>query len=252
MPHDDDMKVPTFGSLGDLWSRLEERHQGYWDIYRRSEAMKDQPPIVGPECPPTRIPPTMKCPPPPGFDAGLWKFFSEYFFSSLMETLQSFQSSMERGMFFVKSPSWVEPPITTIRLDRKTNFNTPVVLPPVGPAGAFTTVLIIDVPDLTVATLWGISNSVCLGTGLDTVEFREVRNGAPITDGQYVGGKLNFDHINRDSEPVPVFLPPLSRFEIQARNIALVGDQEALCRVTGQLLPIRDIAPDRFTQFHVY
>lgn len=248
----DDRPLPMNRDLGDMWSRLEERYQGYWDINRRSVPMIPTTPVVGPTCPPVRTPPSMQCPPPAGIPPGVWEFFRDHFFSAMHETLQTFKEDLKCGTFFVKNPSWIEPPISTIRLDRKTNYNTPVALPPVGPAGAFTDVMVIRVPDLTVGTIWSIAPNVCRADGLNSVQWEELINGAPITDGLYVGVKTPFDDAARDKEPVPVFLPPLSTFTLRARNLSLVQAQDAIVRITGQLLPVRDITTDgTFGQFHV-
>jgi hypothetical protein len=248
----DDRPLPMNRDLGDMWGRLDERHQAYWDINRRSVPMPDTSPVVGPACPPTRTPPSMQCPEPEGMPPGVWEFFKKYFFSAMHETLQTFKEDLKCGTFFVKNPSWIEPPISTIRLDRKTNLNTPVALPPVGPAGAFTDVLTIRVPDLTVGTIWAIAPNVCRADGLNSVQWEELINGAPITDGLYVGAKMPYDNVTRDREPVPVFLPPLSTFVLRARNLSLVQAQDAIVRVTGQLLPVKDISTDgTFQQFHV-
>jgi hypothetical protein len=249
----DDRPLPLVRDLGDLWSRLEERHQAYWDINRRSVPMIGPTPVVGPTCPPARTPPSMNCPPPDGFPPAIWEFFRDRFFSAMHETLQTFKEDLKCGTFFVKNPSWIEPPITTIRLDRKINLNAPVLLPPVGPGGAFTDILTIRVPDLTVGTIWAIAPNVCRTDGLINVQWEELINGAPITDGLYNYAKAAGDHLNRDTEPVPIFLPPLSTFVLRARNVAVAGPvQEALPRITGQLLPVKDISTDgTFAQFHV-
>ncbi|MGI0149838.1 MAG: hypothetical protein ACREDF_09955, partial [Thermoplasmata archaeon] len=242
MAHDD-RPLPMNRDLGDMWSRLEERHQGYWDINRRSVPMIGPTPVVGPTCPPTRTPPSMQCEPPPGFPPTVWEWLRDRAFSALHEVLQTFKEDLKCGTYFVKNPSWIEPPITTIRLDRKVNLNTPVSLAPVGPAGAFTDVLTIRVPDLTVGTIWAIAPNPCTGLGLSKVQWEELINGAPITDGLYVYNKAPGDHLNRDTEPVPIFLPPLSTFVLRARNIAVAGPAEdVMPRITGQLLPVKDIS----------
>lgn len=238
--------------LGDMWSRLEERYQGYWDINRPSKAMPGPTPVVGPTVPPTATPPSMQAPMPVGFPPEVWQFLRDRFFGALHETLQTFKEDLKCGTYHVKNPSWIEPPVTAIRLDRKVNLNAPVILPPVGPAGPFTDVLTIRVPDLTVGSIWAIAPNCCDSFGLLNVEWREVRNGAPITDGQYVYGKAPGDHLHRDTEPVPVFLPPNSTFILQARNTALVGNADVMPRITGQLIAVRDISTDGlFQQFHL-
>lgn len=249
----DDRPLPQRKDLGDMWSRLEERHQAYWDITRPGVPMIATTPVAGPKVPATRTPPSMQAPPPAGFPAPIWEWLRDRAFSALHEVLQTFKEDLKCGTFFVKNPSWIEPPMSTIRLDRKVNLNAPIMLPFVGPAGAFTDVLTIRVPDLTVGTIWAISPSVCLAAGIETVEWRELLNGGPITDGQYVFNKAAPDHLTRDTEPVPVFLPPNSTFILQARNTAVAGPAiPAVPRITGQLLPVRDISTDgTFSQFHV-
>ena len=249
----DDRPLPMNRDLGDMWSRLEERHQAYWDINRPSVPMISTPPVVGPSVPAPRTPPSMQGPAPEGFPPAIWEWLRDRAFSAMHEVLQTFKEDLKCGTYYVKNPSWIEPPISTIRLDRKTNLDTPVLLPPVGPGGAFTDVLTIKVPDLTVGTIWGVAPNVCRADGLNTVQWEELVNGAPITDGLYVGAKAAFDRIGRDTEPVPIFLPPLSTFVLRARNTALIGAvQAAMARVTGQLLPVKDISTDgTFQQFHV-
>ncbi|MFO0701754.1 MAG: hypothetical protein U0236_21245, partial [Nitrospira sp.] len=248
----DDRPLPKVSDLGDMWSRLEERYQAYWDITRPSVPMIQTTPLVGPRVPAPRTPPSMQAPPPEGFPPAIWEWLRDRAFSALHEVLQTFKEDLKCGTYFVKNPSWIEPPISTIRLDAKVPLPAPILLPPVGPAGPFTDVLTINVPDLTVGTIWATANSVCLASGIQDVEWRKTINGAPIKDGQYFGTEVPFDHVARDSEPVPLFLPPLSKFVLQARNTGLVVVQPAVPRVTGQLLPVRDISTDgTFSQFHV-
>jgi len=49
--------------------------------------------------------------------------------------------------------------------------------------------------------------------------------------------------MRRDLEPVPIVIPPLSTFTLQARNFAVV-QKNAVARVTGELIPLKDSTGD--------
>jgi hypothetical protein len=240
--------LPQVGShLGDMYSRLDEQHQNYWDINRRSIPMPGRTPVVGPTCPPKRTPPSMQCEPPPGFPPAIWEFMRDRYFAAMHETLQTFKEDLKCGTYFVKSPNWIEPTATSIRVDEKTSFRTPVILLP----GVETTVLQVSVPDLTIGVLWGVANLCCEASDWFFVQWFEKRNEALMKNGQYDGQKCPFNDVSRDREAVPIIIPPLGTFKLNALNTGALPI-EVVARLTGHLIPLKDTATDgSFDQFHV-
>lgn len=227
---DDDLILPTVkqgGSLGDMWSSLEERGQKYWDIHRPAHPVPQVPPVGQPRGPKT----------------------------PQEEMIDAFCKCLEKCYLKVQQPTWIEPTVTSVRIDKKTKAGSPVLLPPgtyPTPAG-FTDVLCIDIPDLAVGVLWGIGMLLEDNQDFDVVEWREIRDGATLIDGQYCFQKADPTRMHRDMEPVPIILPPLTRFCLQARNTLLAGDpKQATARITGHLIPIKSITADGlYSQFCV-
>jgi hypothetical protein len=224
---DDEGRVPTVGDLasgkglGDMWSALEERHQQYWNIFRPANAVPEDLPIGG------------------GGDGR----------SPEEKMAQAIAKALKCSPIQAHPPIWLAPTATSIRLDRKTRLcDGPVELPPgsymAGP-GPFVDVLCIEIPDLCVGTIWGIGQLLEDSADFEIVEWREERNGQPIIDGIYCFQKADPTKMHRDIEPVPLILPPLSKFCLRARNLALGGPPKlAWARITGQILPIREITAD--------
>jgi hypothetical protein len=225
---DKDDFVPRVGDLvegkglGDMWSKLEERHQQYWNIYRPSHPVPGEAPIAGPGT---------------GQPSEAQKIAD-----AICKTL--------KGCFIRSQPPiWLEPTITSIRLDKKTNLcqgTTP--LPPgsyAGGPGPLVDVLCLEIPDLCVGTIWAIGMLLEDSADFDVVEWREERNGAILIDGVYCFQKADPTKMHRDVEPVPIILPPLSRFCLRARNLLLGGaPKQATARITGQIVPIKEITVD--------
>lgn len=207
------------GNLGDMWSALEERHQKYWDIYRPAHPVPQTPPIGAP---------------PMGPEAAVAALGDR--------VLKAIEDLCKCCWWKVQPPTWLEPTITSIRIDRKI-IN--VELPPGTYAAPveFKDILCIEVPDLMVAALWGIGTALEDDDDFDVVEWREIRNGAQLIDGRYFFQKADPTKMHRDMEPVPIILPPLSTFCLQARNTLLAGPPKvAVARITGHMVPVREFS----------
>lgn len=217
--------VPTVGDLaggkglGDMWSKLEERHQMYWNIYRPAHPVPQELPVGGPGMPSA---------------------------SPEQKMADAICKALSCCNLKAQPPIWLEPSATSIRLDRKTRLcDGPTQLPPgsylSGP-GPYVDVLCIEIPDLCVGTIWGIGQLLGDSADFEVVEWREERNGQPIIDGVYCFQKADPTKMHRDIEPVPLILPPMSKFCLRARNLMLGGPpKEAWARITGQIVPIREI-----------
>jgi hypothetical protein len=210
--------------LGDITSKLEERYQKYWDITRQNDAMPGQTAVAYPV---QQVPPAMAP-----------------YVPAVMEILEWFKKQLECNIFCVKNPNLVEPTYTGIRLDKKTNVNSKVALAPLaGYPGNFTTVLSFQVPDLMVGIIWGIANLLEDDQDYEFVEWREQTDGVTLIDGVYRFQKADPTLMRRDLEPVPIIVPPLSTFRLQARNFANV-QKNAVGRITGTLIPLKESTDD--------
>ena len=226
---DDERRVPTMGELmgagkglGDMWSALEERHQSYWNIYRPAHPVPEELPIGGPGVPAL---------------------------SDAQKLADAICNTLKCCFLNVRPPIWLAPTATSIRLDKKTHLcEGPTPLPSgdyQGGPGPIVDVLCVDIPDLCIGVIWGIGMLLEDSADFDIVEWREERNGAILIDGVYCFQKADPTKMHRDIEPVPIILPPMSRFCLRARNLALGGPpKQATARITGQIVPIREITAD--------
>jgi hypothetical protein len=224
---DENDRVPTVGDLsggkglGDMWSSLEERHEKYWDIYRPAVPVPQDLPVGG------------------GGDGR----------TPEEKMGQAIAKALKCAPIQAHPPIWLAPSATSIRLDRKTRLcDGPTPLPPgsyMGGPGPFVDILCIEIPDLCVGTIWGIGMLLEDSADFEVVEWREERNGQPIIDGIYCFQKADPTKMHRDIEPVPLILPPMSKFCLRARNLMLAGPPKlAWARITGQIIPIREITAD--------
>ncbi len=226
---DESDRVPTMGELmgagkglGDMWSALEERHQKYWDIFRPAHPVPGEEPIGGP---------------------GVGQP------SDAQKIADAICKTLKCCFLNTRPPIWLAPTITSIRLDKKTHLcEGPTPLPSgdyQGGPGPIVDVLCVEIPDLCVGTIWGIGMLLEDSADFDIVEWREERNGALLIDGVYCFQKADPTKMHRDIEPVPIILPPMSKFCLRARNLALGGPpKQATARITGQIVPIKEMTSD--------
>lgn len=266
----DNEPLPMAGDLGDLWSRMEERYQGYWDIIRRGQPMPEQAPLVPPRCrprhfcPPPRFPgappsgrryppgappdapvypprppsdptkpgiPTTGAPGMPMIDPRL----ADWFFSTFYDVLLTFKEDLKCGLFHVQK-TW-DPPQHAVRLDKIVGPERAVVVP-IG--GAPTDIATIETPDLAYSLITAIAQDP---GGLATLQYRELRNNATLKDGVYNIQKRPLNNVSWDAEPFPIFLPPMSTFKLQAANTGAVP-VAVQARISGYTVAIKDLTTD--------
>ncbi len=127
--------------LGDLYYKGQDPLERYFDMTRQGVSLSRKRWMVKP----TYVPPKV-----PGME-GLQKVFEEHMIPRNWELLADLWTKLQCGTYFVKNPNWIEPPITALCLDVRTEDCVTVAG---GTAGVVNQlVLSFTIPDRHVGTL---------------------------------------------------------------------------------------------------
>ena len=149
--------------LGDIMPPSVDPMERYFRIIRGQVSLPRRGWIVNPEWTPPRI---------DGMEV-IQKFFEEHQTPRGWQMLEDFYVLLQRGRFFVKSPNWIEPPITAEMQDLVNE--TAVAL-----GATNTTVITYTVPDRCIASFKSFGHVLDVSSEWGTVLWTILVNQRPV------------------------------------------------------------------------
>ena len=175
----------------------------------------------------------------------LAELFDKYIFPKLLgEIYPQLVDLLGTGLFFVKSPAFVEPTL----LSRPIEGFTPIVagVPPILPAAMpnFQNLFTITIPERTIGVLTTIGHFVQNDpNGFNWIEWQIKINGAPFSPyNSWMGQLGTFESPTKFA--IPLLLQPNSRVELNARNTDPANPYNVVARIQGYVLPVDSLSYD--------
>jgi len=233
-------------NLGDLPNKNVDPVETYFDILRQGVRMPKNKWIVAPTWDPQCIPGMQ-----PAQD-----LIDCHLMPRIWQVLVDLWTKLQCGTYFVKNPNWIEPPVTAIGIDLRTeaavtvaesaSYGTADVA-----AGVDCTHLAgFAVPDRHVASI------LCFGHELADATFWGITEWEILINGKPARNYFNFrQQIGRFINPtcfsMPILLKWGDTFSVLARNPVGGGTVGALVRITGFMYPVKALSQDgTFQQYH--
>ena len=220
--------------LGDIYSRKQEPYQAYWDVIEKQKILSSPPPTLSPK---------LKIPEIPELKS-FQKLLDEHFFPKLWSMLLEFKKELTCGLYFIKNPNWIEPPITSIPIDLFTNQEITLIA-----GGGFHTILSYTIPDRFIAVIQGIGQALESSSAFSVVAWNILINNRPYLT--YNNFRIQLGTINSPTKfPKPIILKYGDTIELQARNFDVVN-HNAWARLTGYAYSPKKLTADgSFEEFH--
>lgn len=201
--------------VGDYARSPGDRYQHYWDTMTQGRVMPPQRPVV--------LPPDKQPVPPDEADR-------------IRAIAQVAKEVLTCGLYYVKNPNWVQPPITATTIDLRTERSVAVGVPD-------TVIITRTIPDRFVGTLVGFGHALDNPAGF----------GGGVTWNIRVNGGNQFDYtefeqqigtfVNPTLFPTPIRVKYRDVIEVTARQGGF-GAVGAFARLLGWMWPVKDITND--------
>ena len=210
--------------LGDMMPPPIDPMERYFNVIRGQVQLPKRPWIVKPNWKPPTI---------PGMES-LQQFVEEHDTPRRWQLAEDFFTLLQRGRFFIKSPNWLEPPITAEMADLVSE--TAVVL-----AATDTVVLTYTVPDRCVCSFRNFGHNLSDSAEWGNVIWTIMVNKRPIRT--YHDFRLQRGVIVAPTPfPKPITLKGRDTIEILARRGAVAVSGYA--RISGFLIPVETVTQD--------
>lgn len=230
-------------NLGDIYTSGQDPLEKYYDMVRQGVNLTRKKWMVKPSWSPPRV---------PGME-GLQKVFEDHMLPRNWELLVDLWTKLQCGTYFVKRPNWLEPPITAICIDERTED---CVVVAGGTAGSGDVPLVtFEVPDRHIGTIVAFGNALQNPANFGQIIWRikinkkEVRcYGTKRTGG---GFKLQLGTLTNPTRfPNPIRLKYKDLVEVTAAAPAGVTAC-AFTRITGWYWPATKLTQDgSFGEYH--
>ena len=215
---------PPLAGLGDIAPRSVDPTERLFDIARGQVMLKRRGWIVQPEWAPTPI---------PGME-GLQKMFEEHSLPRQWQLLQDLFVMLQRGRYLVKSPNWVEPPITA-EMEDLCNYVAVVV------GATNTTIITYTVPDRCVAAFRSFGHMLTVAAEWDNVIWNIFINGRPVR---------TFQDFRQQRGMYPAPTPFPKPITLKGRDVITVTARtagaavSAFARLPGFVIPAETVTQD--------
>ena len=215
---------PPLAGLGDIAPRSVDPTERYFDITRGQIQLKRRGWIVQPEWTPPAI---------PGIEA-IQRLLEEHSLPRQWQLLEDFYVLLQRGRFMVKSPNWLEPPITA-EMEDLANSVAVVV-------GAInTTIITYTVPDRCVAAFRSFGHMLTVAAEWDNVIWNILVNKRPIRT--YAEFRQQHGMYPAPTPfPKPITLKGNDVIEVTARTAGAAVS--AFARLPGFVIPAQTVTQD--------
>lgn len=223
------MQDGNLGNLGDIQDKSMDSLETLFDQQRQAIRLPRRKWIISPQF--DWRPPQVK-----GLEA-MQAFYEDHQLPRQWQLLMDFWTKMQKGVYFTKGPNWIEPPVTAVPLDIRTE--TAVVLPAIG---TVTTVLTYTVPDRVVGTLLSFGHELSAAAQWGNVQWTLQINKRPLLYYQ------NFlQQIGTFVDPTPFPAPHrLKHGDIVELTGAVTNGvaSSAFARLAGFVFPVRMVTQD--------
>jgi hypothetical protein len=156
--------------MGDIYGRKQEAYQAYWDIIEKEKLIPGTEPVMKG---PTRVPVI------PGMEP-MQQFFELHQIPRMREMMKELKELLMCGLYFIKKPNWIEPPITAIGIDQFTQPS--VTINAVCPAETLITPLDFIVPDRHIAVIAAFGHQLEASAAFSDVRWTIKVNGVPLSN----------------------------------------------------------------------
>lgn len=210
--------------LGDIAPRSVDPMERYFNIIRGQVQLPKRGWIVTPKWEPPAI---------PGMDP-VQRFFEEHAVPRQWQMLEDLFVLLQRGRFLVKSPNWIEPPITAEMCDLVSE--TAVVV-----GATDTDIVEYTVPDRCVCSLKAFGHNLTVNNEWGTVSWTISINKRPVKTYQEFKQQRG-SIISPTPFPKPIILKGRDVFKVTAKTAG--GAVSALARVSGFTIAAETVTQD--------
>lgn len=227
-------------NLGDLQWKGTDPLETYFDTLRQGIKLPRRKWIVKPEWTPAQ------CDIPAGLQP-IVGLIECYGLPRLWQVLTDLWTKFQCGTYFVKSPNWIEPPITARCLDCRTEDC--VEVPPTYGNPTDQTVYTFTMPDRYVGTILGFGHAIVKPSQWGSLVWNIKVNGAPQPC--YQNFKQQIGEFHRPTLfPSPIRLKHKDKLEITVAN-PLNEEACVFVRVYGFIFPSKMLTQDgSFGEYH--
>ena len=214
---------PVMG-LGDIAPASADPMERYFNIIRGQVSLPRRGWIVRPQWSPPNV---------PGMEA-FQEIFEKHELPRKWQLLEDFYILLQRGRFMVKSPNWVEPPITAEMADIATSVAVAV-------GATDTDILSYTVPDRCVAAFRGLGHQLSVAAEWDNVIWNIKVNTRPVRsyfDFRQQRGMF----VSPTSFPRPITLKGKDVISFTARTSGAAVNAHA--RLIGYVIPAETVTQD--------
>lgn len=216
--------VPPLAGLGDIAPRSVDLTERYFDIARGQIQLKRRGWIVQPEWTPPAI---------PGIE-GIQRLLEEHSLPRQWQMFQDLFVMLQRGRYLIKSPNWIEPPITAEMEDLATSTAVAV-------GATDTDILSYTVPDRCIAAFRGLGHQLSVAAEWDNVIWNIKVNNRPIRtyfDFRQQRGMF----VSPTTFPKPITLKGRDAITFTARTSGAAVNAHA--RLIGYVIPAETVTQD--------
>jgi hypothetical protein len=230
--------------LGDIQPKFMDPLEHYFDIVRQGVKLPRHPFIVSPDWMPCEV--STGDPASDKLIKALQQAFECHVLPRVWQTLMDFWQKSQCGTYFIKSPNWVEPPITAVCIDEE-SVPGGVSLVRGAPAVVIASA---SMPDRFVGTMRKLALATTTFPGAANVRFTVAVNKNPIHCFNERTGLIGtMEHPETLSNPVPLKHEDI--LEVLADLPAGPATETVFARVEGYKWPAREISQaGDYTQYH--
>ena len=244
------MQNGNLAGLGDIHPKATDPLETYFDTIQQGVALPRRRWIVKPDFEPCAV----KVPPGPGAEIAQKVIDAQqqmlecHTLPRLWQTLMDLWIKLQCGTYFVKSPNWLEPPVTAspIEILATSGLGTAITAAP----GVDVTVASYTVVDRVVGTLLAFANNIDNPTQVGNIQWNIKVNSKPQFG--YAGFFGSLGAID-DPRPLASHIPLKHGdvVEVTARKVGAGVDVTAFTRLQGfSFVPPKISQTGDFAQYH--
>lgn len=210
--------------LGDIQRKDVDLLETYFDIMSQGVNLPRRKWIVKPEWTPPDV---------PGLN-GIQKFFEAHAIPRLWQLLADFFVKAQEGLYFVKNPNWIEPPITARPLDLRNE--TAVVV-----GAANTNIVTFTMPDRYIGSCLAFGHGLTVPAEFGTVIWNIFVNNRPVETYAEFRQQIG-TYVDPTPFPSPIKLKGRDIVRVTARTAG--GATSAFVRMPSFIFPAKRVTQD--------